>query len=154
MLSKVMDPERLESIKAGIMGALVGVAVTIFFVGLDHMVLGNQLFSPVAVLQIIPRLVVAAICSFLFGVTYRYIVRQDQSPHLRSGAVGAFALTRGLSQLETIELSELSLANALPLGLPLVESFGLFLTVRLVLDLGLNKQWLKPFTTPPSPMPH
>ncbi|MEM9980362.1 MAG: hypothetical protein AAF808_22280, partial [Cyanobacteria bacterium P01_D01_bin.2] len=77
--------------------------------------------------------------------TYRYIIRQDPNPHLRSGAVGAFALTRSLSQLETIQISELTLASTVTLGIVIIESFGLFLSVRLVLDLGLKQQWLKPF---------
>ena len=91
------------------------------------------------------RVAVATVSAFLFGVTYRYIVRNDANPHLRSGAVGAFALTRSLGQLESLDPPSLALADALPLGFPIAESFGLFLCVRLVLDWGLKQQWFQPF---------
>ena len=160
MLTRALDPERIESVKAGMIAALIGSAVTALFVGVDSLIasLVNGLpvgtpaiFTPALVPQAIRRLVIGAVCCFLFGVTYRYIIRQDSNPHLRSGAVGAFALTRSLSQLESIELSELTLANILPLGITITESFGLFLSVRLVLDLGLRQQWLKPFLVDSEP---
>lgn len=138
-----MDPQRIESVKAGILAAVMGAAVSFAFVGLDSGAMGIELFGHDEIAQSIRRVAVATVCSFLFGVTYRYIVRQDQNPHLRSGAVGAFALTRSLSQLENVDL----LAGVLPLAIPLVESFGLFLAVRLLLDLGLKQKWLKPFQT-------
>ncbi|MEL7508812.1 MAG: hypothetical protein AAFN42_15885, partial [Cyanobacteria bacterium J06554_1] len=109
----------------------------------------GQGFTQAWLLHAIQRLAVAAVCCFLFGVTYRYIVRQDPNPHLKSGAVGAFALTRSLGQLETLELSALSMDQALPIALPIAESFGLFLTVRLVLDWGLKQQWFQPFASNP-----
>jgi ammonia channel protein AmtB len=43
---------------------------------------------------------IASISGFLFAVTYRYIVRDDQNPHLKSGAVSAFGLVRGLAQIQ------------------------------------------------------
>lgn len=144
-----IDPERIESVKAGIIAAAVGIAVSLIWVGLDNFPTGGRFFTQVMLLQAIQRLVIAAVCCFLFGVTYRYIIRQDSNPHLKSGAVGAFALTRSLSQLEGINFSDFWLADAWPLVIPIAESFGLFLTVRLVLDLSLSKRWLKPFTTVP-----
>ena len=146
-----MDPERIESVKVGLIAAIVGIAASLVLSGIDSLFVENisfaQTVSTVPVAQIV-HVAIAAVFCFLFGVTYRYIIRQDSNPHLRSGAVGAFALTRGLSQLESIDLSEL--ASVLPLSIPIVESFGLFLTVRLVLDLGLKRKWLKPFITVPS----
>eukprot|EP01041_Mallomonas_annulata_P009608 gene9608-19973_t len=38
-----------------------------------------------------------AIMLALFGITYRYIVRENENPMLTQGAVGAFAITRALS---------------------------------------------------------
>ena len=142
-----MDPERIESVKAGIIAAIVGIATSLVLAGIDSVFTGNEIFTQTMVFQAIQRLAIAAVCCFLFGVTYRYVIRQDSNPHLRSGAVGAFALTRSLSQIESVDLS--GLVNVLPLSLPIVESFVLFLTVRLVLDLGLKQQWLKPFTNMP-----
>ena len=145
MLARTLDPERLESVKAGIIAALVGLTVSVVFVGVDSLLAGSGALTQALLLQAIRRIVVGTVCCFLFGVTYRYIIRQDPNPHLRSGAVGAFALTRSLSQLETIQISGLTLASIVTLGIVMIESFGLFLSVRLVLDLGLKQQWLKPF---------
>ena len=145
MLARALDPERLESVKAGIFAALVGLTVSVVFVGVDSLLAGSGALTQAVLLQAIRRIVVGTVCCFLFGVTYRYIIRQDPNPHLRSGAVGAFALTRSLSQLETIQISGLTLASIVTLGIVMIESFGLFLSVRLVLDLGLKQQWLKPF---------
>jgi len=143
-----MDPERIESVKAGTVAAIIGTAISFVFVVFDTWLMG-QGFTQAWLLHAIQRLAVAAVCCFLFGVTYRYIVRQDPNPHLKSGAVGAFALTRSLGQLETLELSALSMDQALPIALPIAESFGLFLTVRLVLDWGLKQQWFQPFASNP-----
>lgn len=135
-----MDLERIESVKTGITAAIAGIAVSLTLVAIEKTIT-ETIAQNTLLLQ---RLSVAAVCCFLFGVTYRYIIRQDANPHLRSGAVGAFALTRSLSQLETLDLS--AQAAVLPLAVPIIESFGLFLAVRLVLDLALEQQWLKPFS--------
>ena len=139
-----MDPERIESVKAGLIAAIAGIAVTLVLVGINRAIADDTQLLPGTLILIVQRLSIAAVCCFLFGVTYRYIIRQDSNPHLRSGAVGAFALTRSLSQLESINFSEQAVA-VVPLALPIAESFGLFLIVRVVLDLGLKQKWLKPF---------
>ena len=142
----VIDPERIESVKAGTVAAIIGTGISFMFVVFDTLLMGQEV-TQACLFHAIQRLAVAAVCCFLFGVTYRYIVRQDPNPHLKSGAVGAFALTRSLGQLETVELSALSMDQALPVALPIAESFGLFLTVRLVLDWGLKQQWFQPFSS-------
>ena len=94
---------------------------------------------------LILNVAVTTFCGFLFGVTYRYIMRQDVRSHLKSGAVGAFALVRGLSQLEgslTASWSGLAIA---PLDLlPLVESFGVFVMAQLILDQALQRRLVRP----------
>ncbi|EKV01701.1 hypothetical protein Lepto7375DRAFT_3879 [Leptolyngbya sp. PCC 7375] len=135
-----MDQERVESIKAGGLAALTGTGVSAMLIALHP-----HLLSASALTTGILRVAVATVCAFLFGVTYRYIVRNDSNPHLRSGAVGAFALTRSLGQLESITPPDLALSGALPLAVPIVESFGLFICIRLVLDWGLKQQWFQPF---------
>lgn len=143
--AKAMDPERIESIKAGTVAAIAGVAITLVLIAINEAIAQRtSLFQQILPAIIIQRLSTAAVCCFLFGVTYRYIIRTDPNPHLRSGAVGAFALTRSLSQLESINVAEQT--TFLSLAVPVLESFGLFLTVRLLLDLGIKQQWLKPFT--------
>ncbi|MEM9264621.1 MAG: hypothetical protein AAGA46_03770 [Cyanobacteria bacterium P01_F01_bin.13] len=135
-----MDPERIESLKAGGVAALTGAGVSALLVTLHP-----NLLPPNTLSAGLLRIAVATVCAFLFGVTYRYIVRNDSNPHLRSGAVGAFALTRSLGQLEGISPADLVLSDALPLALPIIESFGLFMCLRLILDWGLQQQWFRPF---------
>lgn len=141
--------ERLESLKAGLLGAL---SAGLLFSAL--MLVNGWLSLRLAQLGALPigtnslRLlvsgVIAAFSGFLFGVTYRYIIRQDQNPHLKSGAVLAFGLVRGLAQVE----GKLDTSIALvPLALLVVESLLLFMGVRLILDGALWGGWVKPFGT-------
>ena len=37
----------------------------------------------------------------LFGIVYRYCLREDENPQLSSGCVGAFVIVRTLSRIET-----------------------------------------------------
>ena len=54
----------------------------------------------------------AAVQGALFAITYRYVSRKgDENPMLQQGAVGAFALTRALSNIQTP-----STCTALPLS--------------------------------------
>ncbi|XGV95151.1 MAG: hypothetical protein ACAF41_20680 [Leptolyngbya sp. BL-A-14] len=139
--------ERIESVKAGLLGAGTGGVV----------------FGAIALVNewwLVPRLTpltltipthtwtalisgaIAALSGFLFGVTYRYIIRQDQNPHLRSGAVLAFGLVRALALVEGRLQESPALLPLLILG---GESLILFAGVRLVLDQALAAKWIKPF---------
>lgn len=94
---------RIASIKAGGLSALV--CGTVVLVGAIANTLLAARWSVLTVLSlnwaIFLHLANAVLAGFLFGVTYRYVVRQGENPHLSSGAVLAFALVRGLAQLET-----------------------------------------------------
>ncbi|MBE9070804.1 hypothetical protein IQ260_29635 [Leptolyngbya cf. ectocarpi LEGE 11479] len=149
-----MDLERIESVKSGGIAALAGASVSAVGLVLDaelHDILGATIPTN-GTLGIVP-IAMGTVCAFLFGVTYRYIVRQDKNPHLRSGAVGAFALTRGLSQLESSNWSALSLdiSTVFPFIWPIVKSFGLFLVIRIVLDYALGQRWIQDFRAGPYP---
>lgn len=139
--------ERIESVKAGTIAA-----VSVFLV-FAIATLGNQLFlaqrfESLATLQFstIAKLVfsgaIACASGFLFGISYRYIIRQDRNSHLKDGAVLAFGLVRGLAQVDV----GLNFANAFwsfaTLG---VESILLFAFARFTLDLAIELSWLKPF---------
>lgn len=132
-----MDQERIESLKAGGVAALTGTVLSALFIPLHPDSWSSNTY--------ILRIAVATVSAFLFGVTYRYIVRTDANPHLRSGAVGAFALTRSLGQLEGIAPESMAISESLALVLPIAESFGLFIGIRLILDWGLKQQWFQPF---------
>jgi hypothetical protein len=129
------DLERVESLKAGAIAALV--ATTVHTAGL----LLRQATPPDLVQWGVSE-AIALLVGGLFGVTYRYIVRQDNNPQLKSGAVLAFALVRGLSQIEH-SLGALAL-DAEQIGL-LAESLGMFAAAQIVLNGLLQRGWVKPF---------
>ncbi len=132
--------ERLESLKAGMVGAIA--AALIF----GFMTLLNRWLA----IQFVPLEswhrsqgwamgisgAIAALSGFLFAVTYRYIVRQDANIHLKSGAVAAFGLVRGLAQLDLGVQAEV-----MPLVLPLLvlESLILFAGIQRVLDWAIAR---------------
>jgi len=58
-----------------------------------------------------------AVMLLLFGVVYRYAVREDQSEMLKQGVVGAFAVTRALAELRASPgCTALPLTCGAPLG--------------------------------------
>ncbi|AFY83874.1 hypothetical protein [Oscillatoria acuminata] len=139
--------ERIESIKAG---AIAGCSLAVAW-GITSF--GNQLWlSPgVESWAIFPawqRLWVsggsAGVAGFLFGVTYRYIIRDDVNPHLKSGAVFAFGLVRVLAQIE-VGLSHPS--DIFPLGVMGIESILMFAIARVLLDAAIARHWVKPFSS-------
>lgn len=132
--------ERMESVKGGVIAAAATlVAGILWHAGL----IGVGLSELTA--AVILDVAITTFCGFLFGVTYRYVMRQDTRSHLKSGAVGAFALVRGLSQLEggvTVSWTGLTLV---PLDLlPLFESFGVFAIAQLILDQALQRRLVRP----------
>ena len=147
MSGKIDLVERIESVKAGFVG---GVAACSMF---GALVLSNRwLLIPrlgqLAPLQIeatstlLTSSTIAALSGFLFGITYRYIIRQDKNPHLNSGAVLAFGLVRGLTQAEGKLDDAIALLPLVILG---AESIFLFAGARLALDWTLAQGYIKPF---------
>ncbi|MBW4692755.1 MAG: hypothetical protein KME27_13435 [Lyngbya sp. HA4199-MV5] len=138
--------ERLESVKAGLLGAVTG-GLTF---GALTLVKGWWLSSrwlpsntlPTAMMTVLMSGAIAALSGFLFGITYRYIIRQDQNSHLKDGAVLAFGLVRGLALVEGRLYEPISLPALVIVG---IESLLLFAGIRLVLDKALAAGWLKPF---------
>jgi hypothetical protein len=131
--------ERIESVKAG---SLSGIAAGIGYgtiVMFDRLVLGGHLL-PLVSLGL--ELAIAIAAGFLFGVTYRYIIRTDRNSHLNSGAVLAFGLVRGLAQ---VDVDGLELTQILTNGVVVVESVVLFTIARYTLDYALMSRWIAPF---------
>lgn len=121
--------DRLESLKAGLFAAIPMAAVDVPVA----IAMGVTLFD------VMLRLAVVGASGFLFGVTYRYAVRNDANPHLKSGVVGAFGLVRGLAQLEGRSLGEIFTAIA---ALSVFETLGLFALAGVCLDLALQRGWI------------
>ena len=142
-----LNADRIESLKAGTLAALS------FTLAYSFSVLGNSLllakqFETLAALQIssavdlLVKITVAGLSGFLFGVTYRYVIRDDQNPHLKTGVVLAFGLVRGLAPVERQQV----ITDAVwLLGVLAVESVLCFAIARLTLDWTLQRHWIKPF---------
>lgn len=131
--------ERVESLKAGVLSAG---SVTLIFplTALFNDFLASRYASPVMNYWISGT--IALLAGFLFGVTYRYIIRQDQSSHLKSGAVLAFGLVRGLAQ---VEMSIATQTEWIVIVSFAIESILLFAIARLVLDGGMAIGWIQRF---------
>lgn len=138
--------ERVESVKAGIFSAL-SVAIAFTFMALVNRLILASGFEPLAGLQTssVSGLLsgaMAIVTGLLFGITYRYIIRQDQNSHLKSGAVLAFGLVRGLAQ---IDVGVTSRGVLLPFVVLAIESVLLFAIARIMLDWTMTQGWLRPF---------
>jgi len=133
----MLATERIESVKAGILTAVTFGAVYIV------VLLVNRFISAVPVsvgIDLSIKVAIALLNGFLFGVTYRYIIRSDRNSHLKDGAVLAFGLVRGLA---TAEISNNLLQNVWILSLISFESLFCFAIARLALDFALTRAWIK-----------
>ncbi len=128
--------ERVESLKAGAVGASAIAPLSLLMVFTNH-----YLFPIQFPLNLVSS-GIALFAGFLFGVTYRYIIREDENSHLKSGAVLAFGLVRGLGQID-IGISTKS--ALLPFAALAGESVLMFAIARLGLDIALRQNWVKPF---------
>jgi hypothetical protein len=150
--------ERIESLKAGTLSAL---SVTLVYIAIavasanGAIPLGNDFLLPAQVdllrdfqiginINLFVKVAMAFLSGFLFGVTYRYIIRDDDNPHLKSGAVLAFGLVRGLA---LIEGEDNFFDSFWLLGILVIESIIYFAIARFTLDWAISHNWLKPFTS-------
>ncbi|YAG11923.1 DUF4345 domain-containing protein [Nostoc sp. DSM 114161] len=141
--------ERLESLKAGIVGGFSlfsGFAIASF---LNTLVLAKY-FQILVTLQtnvnwhLWVSAAVATFTGFLFGVTYRYIIRSDKNPQLKAGGVLAFGLVRGLTQ---IELGWNLHSTIWPFLVLAAESVLWFAIAAIALDIAMQLNWVKPFSS-------
>ncbi|MDB9313384.1 hypothetical protein PN462_09760 [Spirulina sp. CS-785/01] len=133
--------ERIESVKAGLLGA-IAFTVALSVLGSLKGIIGQ--FPSLSTSMVLYGGIEAAIAlsiGFLFGVTYRYIIRADQNSHLREGAVFAFALVRTGTFIEQQARDTL---NFLPWVIFGLESLFCFFLARLALDIAIKQQWVKP----------
>jgi hypothetical protein len=138
--------ERIESIKAGAIGG-VSVAIAWGVTSLGNQLLLSPGFESSVIFPAWQPLILtggsAGIAGFLFGVTYRYIIRDDVNPHLKSGAVFAFGLVRGLAQIEVGLRHQGSIFPWVVAG---IESVVWFAVARVLLDAAIARHWVKPFS--------
>ncbi|MEH1838677.1 MAG: hypothetical protein V7L20_07885 [Nostoc sp.] len=146
--------ERIESLKAGIIeGLSVYFAFAIASL-LNTLVLAKH-FQTLTCLQndldwhLWVSGAVASFTGFLFGVTYRYIIRSDKNPQLKAGGVLAFGLVRGLTQIELGWNSNSTIWPFLMLAGESVLWFALAAlaqpAVGIALNVAIQLRWVKPF---------
>jgi hypothetical protein len=141
--------ERIESVKAGIFGAAAFAVAELVFLLAQGLLLEllpevNQntvVFGDRTEIELGIVLGIGAVSGFLFGVTYRYIIRSDRNSHLNDGAVLAFGLVRGLALGE----KDIVVAELLSLGGFVLQSIICFAIARLILDLAITHKLIKPF---------
>ncbi|MFM7364661.1 MAG: hypothetical protein ACKO11_09230 [Cuspidothrix sp.] len=141
--------ERLESLKAGVIGGislglafLITTLINIFWLEKYFPILNNAQIVPINIEMLLSG-IIAGFSGFLFGVTYRYIIRIDTNPHLKTGGIWAFGLVRGLTQIETGWIFNNSIFPFLILA---GESILWFALAAIALDTAIFKKWLKPFS--------
>lgn len=90
-------------------------------------------------------LAIATFSGSLFGITYRYAVRQDQNPQLKAGVVLAFSLVRGLA---LVDVGSALAQGGWPFLVAVSESWIVFAAAAALLEMGLRFTWIKPFPSP------
>jgi hypothetical protein len=160
--SNFSPAERVESLKAGSVAAL-SCLLAFGAIALVNSLILAQRWDALASLQVRAidlnfglRGLMAFLGGFLFGVTYRYAIRRDTNPQLKSGVVLAFGLVRAFGELDaglSFEAEKIpGLQELLPLAVGGVESVVLFAIAGLVLDWAIvfegfanGRSLIKPF---------
>lgn len=141
--------DRIASIKAGLLSATSVGVTALVSEWLNDWVYrqpwGQSWVAHASFEQEMGAILLAIISGFLFGVTYRYIRREDPNPHLRTGAIAAFGLVRGLAQIDTGFLLQGNLGQMTLLA---GESLVMMAIAALGLDWALSKQWIEPISSP------
>ncbi|MGA1473616.1 MAG: hypothetical protein ACO4AI_00370 [Prochlorothrix sp.] len=142
--------ERMESLKVGLTGAIAALLATLLWQGVVQTWITPHLAFALTASSLdfntgfgLIQAGAVALTGLMFGVTYRYVVRQDVSPHLRSGAIAAFVLVRSLAHLEGPQVLQWPGPESVTFVLQSAESMALFGFSALVLNLGFALGLLK-----------
>lgn len=133
--SRFTAAERLASLKVAVVGGVVAGLVT---AGLELLPDPLNFTASLITLNFWLQTAIAGLSGALFALTYRYAIRQDENPQLKTGVVLAFTLVRGLAQEDLDE-------NLVPLLLTCSESLLLFGLTALIINFGMQRGYLKPF---------
>jgi hypothetical protein len=140
------DADRIESFKAAV---LAGIAAGLVAGGLlllhrvPSMGWGMALASIKAGLSgstFWVSVIIAGLSGGLFGITYRYAVRQDPNSQLKAGVVLAFSLVRGLALVNVAAAVSL---RGWPFAVAIGESLLLFATAAVALEIAQRQGWVK-----------
>ncbi|PZV14722.1 MAG: hypothetical protein DCF20_12110 [Pseudanabaena sp.] len=146
--------DRIESFKAGFLGAIASV-FAFFAIALLHHFLKNFLtaqlissFELSSPLILLIKLGMIGFSGFLFAVTYRYIVRRDRNSHLKSGAILAFACIRSFATID-LDLPKLTLLPLVQLvfaiAILLLENIAWLAIVQSILETAIQHKWIAAF---------
>ena len=147
--------DRIESFKAGFLGAIASVfaffAIAMLHHFLQDLLTGVSLINSFELgnpLILLLRLGMIGFSGFLFAVTYRYIVRRDRNSHLKSGAILAFAFIRSFGAIDR-ELSALTLLPliqmALVISISLLENIAWLAIAQNLLETAIQHKWINAF---------
>ncbi|XP_062074636.1 uncharacterized protein LOC133778657 [Humulus lupulus] len=134
------DEERLESVKAASIAAIVGTLASLP-ISLTQVSTTSELILPLAI--------TFASCA-LFGVTFRYTIRRDlDDVHLKTGAVAAFGVVKGLAALSAGQPLELNteslLSHAFDGATYVSQNLFVFAFAAVGLDYCFKARLLSPF---------
>ncbi len=140
------DEDRIESLKAAVLaGIAAGIVAAVLL--LAHRVpslgLGSALASIASGLSgstFWISALIAGLSGGLFGITYRYAVRQDENSQLKAGVVLAFSLVRGLALVNVAAAVSL---QGWPFAVAIAESLLMFTTAAASLELARQQRWIK-----------
>lgn len=82
---------------------------------------------------------IAALSGALFGITYRYAVRQDTNSYLRSGVIFAFSFVRGLA---LVNVGAAVTMMGWPFLIAITESLLMFSLAAAGLEVALRQGWI------------
>ncbi len=153
--------DRIESFKAGFLGAIASVFAFFAIALLHHslqlvlphillnlpvqLIASFELGSPLILLI---KLGMIGFSGFLFAVTYRYIVRRDRNSHLKSGAILAFACIRSFATIEQ-DLPSLTLLPLIQatfaITILLLENIAFFAIIQSILETAIQQKWITAF---------
>ncbi|BFI24873.1 hypothetical protein MPTK2_1g15710 [Marchantia polymorpha subsp. ruderalis] len=135
------DLDRLESGKAAAVSAIAGTLSSLPFL----LVSGDEF----GIGPLLSTGGVIASCA-LYGVTYRYIIRRDlDNIHLKSGAAVAFALVRGIAQVDAVSMQvgfpAQGAEKVLMASLNASESLFIFIFATLAMDFCMTRSIFSPY---------
>ncbi|MGB3137094.1 MAG: hypothetical protein WBG38_20175 [Nodosilinea sp.] len=140
------DQDRAESLKAALLaGFTAGLAAAVLLLLHRLPALGwaaalRSLISGLSGSTFWVSATLAGLSGGLFGITYRYAVRQDENSQLKAGVVLAFGLVRGLALVNVAAAVSL---RGWPFAVAIAESLVLFVAAAAVLEIAQRRGWLK-----------
>jgi hypothetical protein len=140
------DEDRVESLKgAALAGTAAGVTAALLLLGHRVPALGwgaalASVTSGLGGKTFWVSAVIVGLCGGLFGITYRYAVRQDDNAQLKAGVVLAFSLVRGLALVNVAAAVSL---RGWPFAVAIAESLLIFAAAAASLELAQQQGWVK-----------